>query len=220
MNKKKFAVIISVVICCAAMAAVETLVEPAYAVKSALKAAVFILIPLIFMRSAKIKIFAGGISLGLKNFLKLLALGCGIYLIVMSGYALTRNLFDYSKLVESLSKDQNVDGGSFIWVALYISLGNSFVEEFLFRQVAFLGLCELSSKKTAYIFSSLMFALYHVAMIGQSFPLPLLLAALAGLAVGGFVFDFVDEKSGNFFGSWFIHMFADLALMTIWYIHI
>ena len=132
MNKKKFAVIISVVICCAAMAAVETLVEPAYAVKSALKAAVFILIPLIFMRSAKIKIFAGGISLGLKNFLKLLALGCGIYLIVMSGYALTRNLFDYSKLVESLSKDQNVDGGSFIWVALYISLGNSFVEEFLF----------------------------------------------------------------------------------------
>ena len=220
MSRKKYAVIILVAVCCAVMAAVETLIEPAYAVKSAVKAAVFLVLPLVVLKAFKIKLFGGTFSFGLKRLLRLLALGAAIYLIVMSGYALTKGLFDYSALVESLSKDQNVDGGSFIWVALYISFGNSFLEEFLFRQTAFIGLSELASKKTAYIFSSLMFALYHVAMIGQSFPPQLLLAALAGLAVGGFVFDWVDEKSGNFLGSWFIHMFADFALMTIWYIHI
>ena len=138
----------------------------------------------------------------------------------MSGYLLTKNLFDYSELVASLSKDQNVTAGSFIPVALYISLCNSFLEEFLFRQVAFLRLKELSSPKTAYIFSSLMFAIYHVAMIGQSFPPLLLIASLAGLGVGGLIFDWVDEKGGNIYGSWFIHSFADFALMTVWYLNI
>ena len=219
-GKQKYAVVILIIICCAVMAAVETLIEPAYAVKSAVKAAMFLMLPLIFMKAVKIKTFGGSLSFDLKGVLRLFALGGAIYLLIMAGYALTRNIFDYSVLVESLSKDQNVDGGSFIWVALYISFCNSFLEEFLFRQIAFIRLAELSSKRTAYIFSSLMFAVYHVAMIGQSFPLPLLLAALVGLAVGGFVFDLVDEKSGNLCNSWFIHMFADFALMTVWYIHI
>jgi len=65
-----------------------------------------------------------------------------------------------------------------------------------------------------------MFALYHVAMIGGSFPLPLLLLALVGLAIGGGIFDYVDDKSRNIYNSWIIHMFADFAIMTIWYIHI
>ena len=57
-------------------------------------------------------------------------------------------------------------------------------------------------------------------MIGASFPLPLLLLALIGLAAGGCIFNYVDEKSGTIYPSWVIHMFADLAIMTIWYLHI
>lgn len=220
MDKKKFALIVTVILCCAVMAAVEIVIEPAYAVKSAVKAAMFLAMPLAVMKISDIKAFGESFKLSLKSFMKLLALGAGIYLIVMAGYLLTKNLFDYSELIASLSKDQKVTGGSFIPVALYISLCNSFLEEFLFRQTAFLKLKELVSKKTAYIFSSLMFAIYHVAMIGQSFPLPLLIASLAGLTVGGLVFDWVDEKGGNIYGSWFIHAFADFALMTVWYLYI
>ncbi len=220
MNKKKYALIATVVFCCVIMAAVDIVIEPAYAVKSALKAAVFLAMPLAVMRLLDIKVFGESFKLRPKSLLKLLALGAAIYFVVMSGYLLTKNLFDYSELVASLSKDQNVTAGSFIPVALYISLCNSFLEEFLFRQVAFLRLKELSSPKTAYIFSSLMFAIYHVAMIGQSFPPLLLIASLAGLGVGGLIFDWVDEKGGNIYGSWFIHSFADFALMTVWYLNI
>ena len=53
----------------------------------------------------------------------------------------------------------------------------------------------------------------------QNKPLMLLLA-LIGLAIGGLLFDYVDSKNENIYHSWVIHMFADFAIMTIWYLYI
>lgn len=57
-------------------------------------------------------------------------------------------------------------------------------------------------------------------MLGTSFPPVLLLLALVGLAIGGLIFDYVDDRSGTIYNSWIIHMFADFAIMTIWYLHL
>ena len=46
-----------VLLCCVIMALVETILEPAYAVKSAIKVVVFLLLPLLFARAAGIKRF-------------------------------------------------------------------------------------------------------------------------------------------------------------------
>lgn len=219
-KKEKFGIIILIVICCIVMALVETVVEPTYFIKSAAKVIVFAVFPLIVIKLLGIKIFNNNFKLNKKDILKLLLLGFAIYAVIIGAFFLTRNVFDYSALVASLSEDQNVDSKNFIWIALYISFGNSFLEEFLFRFVSFIQLSDFLSKKIAYIFSSLMFAVYHIAMIGASFPLPLLFLALFGLAAGGFIFDLVDDKSKNIYNSWIIHIFADLAIMTIWFIHI
>lgn len=219
-KKEKLGIIIIVVVCCIIMALIETITEPAYWVKSAAKIAVFSVLPLIVMKLLQIKIFDGNLALNKKDVLRLLILGFAIYGVIIAAYFLTRSIFDYSKLVESLSADQNVDSKNFIWIALYISFGNSFLEEFLFRFIAFIKLSEFISKKFAYIFSSVLFAVYHIAMIGPSFPLPLLLLALFGLAVGGFIFDLVDSKSKNIYNSWIIHTFADFSIMTIWFMNI
>lgn len=209
-----------VALCCAVMAVIEVAVEPAYPVKSGLKVLVFLLLPLIAAKAACLRLFGCSFSLNGRDILKLLALGTLIYGVILGGYALTRGIFDYGALVASLSADQRVDSGSFWWVALYISLCNSLFEEFLFRSVAFLLLSRYAGRQLAYAFSSVSFALYHVAMIDASFPLPLLLLSLAGLAAGGCIFDYVDGESGTIYPSWTIHMFADLAIMTIWYLHI
>ena len=219
-KKEKYGVIFITVICCIIMALIETVVEPPYFVKSASKAAVFLALPFLSMKLLRIKVFDRSFALNKKTLLKLLLLGLCIYSVIIGAWFLTKNTFDYAALVDSLSADQKVDGGSFIWVALYISFGNSFLEEFLFRFLAFLKLSEFTTKRTAYLFSSAMFAVYHIAMIGASFPPLLLTVALIGLFIGGVVFDFVDEKSKNIYHSWIIHMFADFAIMTIWYIHI
>lgn len=219
-TKEKYSIIIITVISCVIMALVETVIEPSYFVKSAAKVVVFLLLPFIFMKLLNIKIFDNSFVISKKNIIKLLLLGSCIYLVIIGAYFLTRNIFDYSSLVGSLSADQKVSSNSFIWIALYISFGNSFLEEFLFRFFSFIKLSEYMPKSFTYIFSSVMFAVYHIAMIGTSFPLPLLILALVGLAAGGLIFDHVDDKSKNIYNSWIIHMFADFAIMTIWYIHI
>lgn len=220
-NKKKtYGIIILIIICCIIMALIETVIEPAYIVKSAIKIMVFFFFPFIYAKAINIKLFDNSFVLDKKNIMKLLLLGSVIYAVIIGAYSVTKNIFDYSSLIDSLSSDQKVDGNSFIGVALYISFGNSFLEEFLFRLVSFIKLFECTDRKIAYIFSSVIFAVYHIAMIGSSFPLPLLLLALIGLTIGGCIFDYVDEKNENIYNSWIIHMFADFAIMTIWYVHI
>lgn len=214
------AIMALVALCCAVMAFVEVAVEPAYPVKSGIKVIVFLLFPLAAAKAARLPLFDRSLHLEERDIAKLLALGALIYGVILGGYALTRGIFDYGALVASLSADQRVDSGSFWGVALYISLCNSLLEEFLFRAVSFLLLSRYTARRLAYTFSSVAFALYHVAIIGASFPLSLLLLALVGLAAGGCIFDYVDEKSGAIYPSWVIHMFADLAIMTIWYLHI
>ena len=76
---KAIGIVVLSVVCCAVMALVETVVEPAYFVKSAIKAAVFLIIPLIFMKISGIKAF-GGLSLpNKKAVFGLLLLGAGVY---------------------------------------------------------------------------------------------------------------------------------------------
>lgn len=216
--KNKYAIIALVIVCCAFMAAVELFIEPAYAVKSALKAAAFLAAPFVVLKLLKISPFGAAFKLDKRAFMGHFALGAGVYAAIMLGYLFTKNLFDYAALVSSLSSDQKV--GGFWPAAIYISFANSFLEEFLFRQIAFIRLKEHSGRAFAYVFSSLAFSIYHVAMIGQSFPPALLFLSLIGLAVGGVIFNLADEKSENIYNSWFIHMFADFALMTVWRIYI
>lgn len=218
--KKRNSILALTIASCIVMAIVETVIEPAYIVKSAIKAVVFLLLPLAILKAFRIHPAGTSFTLRRKNMIALLFLGVFVYLFIIGAYVLTRDLFDYSSLVMSLSEDQQVNSRSFVWVALYISFCNSFLEEFMFRFTAFIQLSEQTSQKAAYLFSSIMFALYHVAMIGPSFPARLLFLALLGLAAGGLIFDYIDAKCGNFYPSWIVHMFADLALMTIWYMHI
>lgn len=221
MKKKEICcILITTVICCIVMALVDTVIEPLYAVKSAVKIAVFLLLPMFSMRAAHIKVLGRAFAINKSRIPHLLLLGAAIYAVIIGAYLLTKNAFDYAALVQSLTADQKVNSSRFLGVALYISFCNSFLEEFLFRGFAFLKLSEFVPKRAAYLFSALAFALYHVAMIGASFPLPLLITAVIGLTAGGLIFDGVDAKDGSIYHAWMIHMFADFALMTIWYIHL
>lgn len=218
--RKSLGISTLIIMSCIVMAIIEVIIEPAYFIKSLLKITFFFVVPFVFVRLNNEQVFTDSFALNRKDILNLLGLGLVIYIVIIVAFFLTKGIFDYSTLVNSLSADQNVSKKSFIWIALYISFCNSLLEEFLFRFVAFIKLSEYTTKKLAYSFSSITFSIYHIAMIGGSFPLPLLLLALVGLAVGGLIFNYVDYKNRNIYNSWIIHMFADFALMTIWYIHI
>jgi len=120
MNKEKASgIIVLVIICCVFMALIETIIEPAYIVKSALKVAVFLLLPLVYAKITHTKLLDEFFKIDKRGMMKLFVLGSFIYAVILGAYTLTKNFFDYASLVQSLSADQKVNSGSFIGVALY-----------------------------------------------------------------------------------------------------
>ena len=144
-----------------------------------------------------------------------MSLGFLVYAVILGAYFVFKNVFDFSALTKSLGETTGVNKSNFIWVALYISFINSLLEEFFFRGFSFIILKKESTKRFAYIFSSLMFSLYHIAMMIGWFGIWVIIISLSGLFTGGMIFNKFDDTNGNIYLSWLIHMFANVATNTI-----
>ena len=200
------------------MCIVDAVIQPGYAIKSAIKIIMFLLIPIVYGLFLK--------EFNIKNLMKpdkkglciALCLGFVIYGVVLGAYWIFKDVFDFSALTGSLNETTGVTKSNFIWVAIYISFVNSLLEEFFFRGFSFITLKKLTSRRFAYVFSSMAFALYHIAMMIGWFGLPVILISLVGLFIGGMIFNRFDEKSENIYLSWLIHMFANFATNTIGFI--
>ncbi|MBQ3567704.1 MAG: CPBP family intramembrane metalloprotease [Anaerotignum sp.] len=219
MSRKK-SIMASLFIFSVAITLIDAFVHPNYFVKIPIKIIFFLALPMLFFVRNK-EIFAGFKKLFLfrkKGILTALFLGLGVYALILGGYLFTRNLIDYSNVTSSLTEGMGITAENFIYVSLYISLMNSFLEEFFFRGYGFITLKKYASRKTAYLFSSSLFAVYHIGMLAGMFRFGALLLLLAGLIVGGCIFNWLNEKNENIYPSWFVHMFANFAINTVGFI--
>ena len=141
--------------------------------------------------------------------------GTAIYAVIILGYFLTRNIIDFSNVTSSLTAGMGITAGNFIYVSLYISLMNSFLEEFFFRGYGFITLKKYTTRKFAYLFSSLIFAIYHAGMLIGMFHTGALCLLLLGLMIGGCIFNYLNELNHTIYPSWFVHMFANFAINTV-----
>ena len=216
MKKRSVILIFAVtIICCVAMAVVDGILRPGYAVKSVIKMAMFMLIPLIASRVDRGVLYLPLLRPKNKGLLPAIALGVGIYVVILGGYFLVSPFFDFSKIAGALTTNAGVTKENFLYVSLYISFVNSFLEEFFFRGFVFTNLKQLSGRKLAYIFSATAFSLYHVAMMIGWFSPTLFLLVMVGLAAGGMIFNWLNEKLDTIYCSWLTHMFANFAINTI-----
>ena len=138
-----------------------------------------------------------------------------VFTVLIAGYFALRGVFDFSGIVSSLTSDAGVGRHNFVFVAIYIAVVNSFLEEFFFRGFAFLTLKKSASPGFAYLFSAAAFSLYHVAMMIGWFDAVLWVLVMAGLFVGGLIFNYFNQRSGTVYPSWLIHMCANLAINTV-----
>lgn len=208
-------VLILGLVCCGIMALVDGLWQPGYATKSAVKLAVFGLLPLVLTRLWKLISLKELFVFRKKGFFTALGLGLGIYALILGGYFLLRNVFDFSQIAGSLTENAGVTKDNFLYVSLYISFVNSLLEEFFFRGFLFRNLKKQSKPAVAYGISAVLFAAYHIAMMLGWFGFGLNALVLVGLAVGGLIFNWLNEKLGCIYGSWLTHMFANFAINTI-----
>ena len=204
-----------VVVACLCMAVVDAVIQPGYVPKSATKLVLFLLLPIFcafYDRQLDLKsIFVPG----KKGLTFAVAVGALLYVFIVAAYLIFKNVFDFSGITGSVTSSTGVRQDNFLWVALYICLVNSLLEEFFFRGFAFLALKQFCSRRFCYIFSAMAFALYHVSMMLGWFAWPVLLLSIAGLFVGGLIFNFFNEKYRSIYPSYLIHFFANLATNTI-----
>lgn len=215
---KKIQIPILVVFACVIMGVVDAVIRPGYAAKSAIKIILFLLIPIaygFFNKDIDIKKL---INPNKKGLAVAFCLGLAVYAVVLGAYFAFRNIFDFSALTKSLNETTGVNKSNFLWVAVYISFANSLLEEYFFRGFSFITLKNFASRRFAYIFSSMSFALYHIAMMIGWFGIPVIIISILGLFVGGVIFNRFNEKSGNIYLSWLVHMFANFATNTIGFI--
>ena len=208
-------VLIVTVICCLAMALIDGVIRPGYAVKSAIKIALFMLIPLIASRLDRSVFYLQLLRPKQKGLLPAIALGVGIYVVILGGYFLVSRFFDFSQIAGALTNNAGVTKENFLYVSLYISFAKSFLEEFFIRGFVFTNLKQHSGRKLAYIFSAAAFSMYHVAMMIGWFSPSLFLLVMAGLVIGGMIFNWLNEKLDTIYCSWLTHMFANFAINTI-----
>ena len=218
-NTKKAIFMVAVIVTfCILMAVVDGILKADYFVKSIVKLVLFLILPGLYSlcdKDIKIKEVFVPEKKGLGQ---AIVLGVLVYIIILGGYFLLKDIFDFSSVTTSLTNNIGVTGKNFIFVSLYISFVNSLLEEFFFRGFAFITLKRITGRKFAYLFSAAVFAIYHIAMMIGWFSLYVFLIVMAGLFAGGLIFNYLNEKSSTVYPSWLVHMFANFAINTIGFI--
>ena len=204
--KLKTRIILSVVLLCLAMAFLEAVIQPGYAAKSAIKLLLFAA-AVCTIGDVRRWFRREGLGMGL-------LLGGGIFAVILLVFFLFRPFLDLDAIAAGLMGKEGIGRENFLWVALYISIVNSLLEELLFRGLGWLQLRKHTSEGFAMIFSAAAFAAYHVAILDGWFTWWVYGLCMLGLFLGGLIFNFLD-RNGSLLPSWLAHAGANLAINTV-----
>ncbi|MCM3709517.1 CPBP family intramembrane glutamic endopeptidase [Sporosarcina luteola] len=189
---------------------IEQSVGVTYGVKTVAKVMLFLAIPLILFRATKFP-FLRFRKADRKSIRLAFILGISIMALIIGAFLLLQRFIDIASVRDDLLQS-GITPAVFPFIALYILIGNSVIEEFFFR-----GLLPnlFGQSKIRFILPPFFFAVYHIAIFLPWFTLPILLLAVGGLWAGGLIFQLVNEKCRTILPSWIIHMFADLGILFI-----
>lgn len=213
--KKRTAILCGAIITgCLLMILTDGVWQPGYALKSAVKILVFLALPLLLsrtmdlsvtgcLRPSKASVVIGGL------------LGIGTVAVILGAYALLHTYIDLSAVPQALAADTGITKENFPFVAVYIALCNSLLEEFFFRGFACSTLVGQTGRVFAAVFSSLAFAVYHAGMLITMVNPFLFILALTVLAGCGLFFVYLNSRSGSIWTSWLVHMGANIGINLI-----
>ncbi|MRH43853.1 CPBP family intramembrane metalloprotease [Aquibacillus halophilus] len=211
-------VIILSVVACLTLYFLTQIVEVNYALQTILKVCFFVVIPIgyvYFVKKIKFTHYLNWKTL-LHNPSKLSWIfAISTFTIILIAYFFLGSFVDFNSIASELREKSDITASNFIFIGLYITFGNSLLEELFFRGFIFKNLYHTNYKKTAYLFSSLLFALYHIAIFKTWFNIWLIILCTIALFAIGMLFNWLNANSKGFMNSWIIHIFADAAIIIV-----
>ncbi len=215
-TQKLLTILISAVIAVAIMCMVESVLQPGYVWKSAVKITMFfgsVVLFYLLYKDEKIKEhfkIKNKKAFGVCSIIAVLTIG-----VIIGAYALIQDYVDPNQIKDSLLNKEKVSVDNFLYVALYISAVNSFLEEIFFRGLLFLQIKKIGYRKLAYNVSAICFAVYHIGIVSGWFNIWVFFLVIGLLYAAGMILNFAAEKCDSFLGSWVIHIAANIGINAI-----
>lgn len=137
-SKEKYIILIMSLLACILILAIEGYIEPEYVLKSAIKLVVFFISILGYMNiCGAYKILDQFKYMKFRDFKAILGLSIGVYFFIISLFFLLKDYIDLDVIRNNLLAKENITASNFVYVSLYISFVNSFLEELFFRGFMF-----------------------------------------------------------------------------------
>ena len=147
--------------------------------------------------------------------LKGLFLGLTFSVILMISYLTLGSLVDFNLIRSELLLESAINPLNFLMVGLYITVFNSFLEEYFFRGFLVQSFRDLGYNHWGIHFSALSFALYHLGIFLRWFELPLLFLTVTTLYLTGLLLIWANFKTRNVLNGWIAHILANATIMLI-----
>ena len=190
---------------------IEQGIEITYIWKTLAKIVLFVGVPFLYVRFTD-KNFSILKRVKINQLKPAFFLGFIVFITILLAFILFKDSIDLATLKRDLETRVGVTASIFPFVALYILLGNSFLEEFFFR----VWLVDLFQKsRWQWFMPSFSFAIYHISIFLPWFEWPILLLAVIGLFIGGLLFQWVNKTSDTIYAGWIIHISADIGVLLI-----
>jgi len=133
---------------------------------------------------------------------------------ILAAFIVINPLLDRQMIVGALS-NVGITGENYFFALAYYILINVALEELFFRGFLFSILYRMNVKRYAHIFSSLLFAVYHISVMREGVTLGLLILSTVGLIFVGLLFNEITRRCESVVGSYAVHMGASLAIGLI-----
>lgn len=104
---------------------------------------------------------------------------------------------------------------TFLIFASAMSLGNSLMEEYVWRWFVFSKFKLLVGAWPAILLSSLFFTLHHVVIMWTFGSMELIIIGSIGMCIGGIIWGWLYQKYNSIWPGWICHVAADTAIMWI-----
>ncbi|BBM82164.1 CPBP family intramembrane glutamic endopeptidase [Candidatus Uabimicrobium amorphum] len=140
--------------------------------------------------------------------------GVATAILIIACYYILFTSLDASLLYNKL-KELNLI--AYFWImAVFISLWNSFIEEYYWRAFILNEQSTYSDKKLLVcVINGVLFGLHHFIILNVYFDVLLALLFTAGASVGGFLWAWLRLRGVSIIDCYISHVFADLAIMWI-----
>ena len=187
-----------------------------YLYTSAFKVILFILCPIIYFKVSQSGKFKDLFLLkgDKKNIRLSFILGVCVFALIVIVFMILRPFLDNAMIVDALAKN-GITSTNFAVVFIYIIFINAALEEIFFRGFVFMTLYRMNYKRYAHVYSCLLFAFYHVAILNNALTPGIFIFCITGLAIAGLIFNSLVTRCKNIIGSLVVHISANLALNLI-----